>query len=218
MHAVRAGPACAWIVKGRVTRVWYKIFWIGDSLKPAIPIHENYGAYKPSLDARKTVKRLVASIEPEYLQGLGSIVLSSQFHLPRNKRRKKFLSRGSKYSTREIQACYHEQWKGQPAFIELYIDKILAPVPSWFAHFPLIGFFTIGKVFFHELGHHIHRTRRPEFKEKEDVADQWSRKLMKSAFRKRYRYAPNVAAFAPCLERRKPAHGSAEPPIQVKTA
>jgi hypothetical protein len=178
----------------------------GDPLKPAILIHENYGAYKPSLNARKTVESLIASIEPEYLQGLGSIVLSSQFDLPRTKRRKKFLSRGSKYSTSAIQAYYQAQWKGQPAFIELYIDKILAPIPSWFARFPTVGFLTIGKVFFHELGHHIHQTIRPEFKEKEDVADQWSRKLMKNAFLKHYRYAvpflrPAVKLMAAPIER-----------------
>jgi len=169
-------------------------------LQAAIPIHENYGDYKPGVNTRRIVKKLIASIEPEYLQSLGSIVLSSQCHLPRKKRRKKFLSRGSKFSTSEIQAYYHAQWRGQPAFIELYIDKILAPLPFWIRRFPLIGFFTIGKVFFHELGHHIHRTRRPEFKEKEDVADQWSRKLMKSAFRKRYRYAvPILRPLLPVL-------------------
>ncbi|HEX3584529.1 MAG TPA: hypothetical protein VH024_00935 [Candidatus Angelobacter sp.] len=169
-------------------------------MKPAIPIHENYGAYKPSLNARKTVESLIASIEPECLQGLGSIVLSTQFHLPRTTRRKKFLSRGSKYPTTAIQAYYQAQWKGQPAFIELYVDKILAPIPSWSARFPMVGFLTIGKVFFHELGHHIHLTRRPEFKEKEDVADQWSRKLMKSAFRKRYKYAvPMLRPWLPIL-------------------
>ena len=33
-----------------------------------------------------------------------------------------------------------------------------------------IGF---GHVLFHEIGHHIHNTVRPEYDEKEDVADKW---------------------------------------------
>jgi hypothetical protein len=175
-------------------------------LKPPIPIHENYGTYRPSANARRLVENLLASIDPEYLQGLASIVLSSQVDLPRKKRRQKFLSRGGKHAVSNIQGYYRQSWKGQPAFIELYVDKILAPVPGWFARFPMVGFMAIGKVLFHELGHHIHQTTRPEFKEKEDVADEWSKKLMNIAFRKRYRYAvpflrPAVKILIPVMNR-----------------
>lgn len=35
---------------------------------------------------------------------------------------------------------------------------------------------------FHEIGHHIHAIVRREFREKEDVADEWGNRLMWSQF------------------------------------
>jgi hypothetical protein len=43
-----------------------------------------------------------------------------------------------------------------------------------------------GDVVFHEVGHHIHYTTRPEYREKEDVADTWMRKLKKQYLRRKY--------------------------------
>jgi hypothetical protein len=161
--------------------------WIANPLKPQIPIHEHYGEFKPNLNVRRIIEKLLDSIDPEYLQGLGSIVLSSQLQLPRKDRRKKFLSRGRKHPVSRVLGFYRQTWKGQPASIELYVDKILAQAPSWWAHVPLVGFFLFGHVLFHEVGHHLHKTRRPEFKEREDVAEGWEKKLIKIAFQKRYR-------------------------------
>jgi hypothetical protein len=177
-----------------------------NDLKPVIAIYENYGTYKPSVNARKIVEDLLASVDPDYLQGLGSIAISSQTDLPRKKRRQKFLSRSRKYEMSNVQAYYQRPWKGQPAFIELYVDKILAGVPGFFVRLPMVGFFSIGKVLFHELGHHIHRTKHPEFKEREDVADEWSKKLLKIAVWKRYKYAvpflhPVVRILNPPLQK-----------------
>jgi hypothetical protein len=47
-------------------------------------------------------------------------------------------------------------------------------------------------VLFHEIGHHIHRTIRPEHTEKEDVADKWAGKLNANFIRKQYWYAMPV--------------------------
>jgi hypothetical protein len=156
---------------------------------PPIPIYENYGAYKPRIEARKIIENLLSSIDPDYLRGLGSIVLSSQRDLSRVGRRKKFLSRGRKIPSLDVLAYYGPHYRGNPAFIEIYVDRILAFYPALFLQLPMMGFILIGKIFFHELGHHLHNTSHPEFKEKEDVADEWSKKLMKSAFLRRYRYA-----------------------------
>jgi hypothetical protein len=158
-----------------------------NSLKLPIPIYEHYGAFKPNLNVRRLIEALLDSVDPEYLQGLGSIVLSSQLQLPRKDRRKKFLSRGRKHPASRVLGFYRQCWKGQPASIELYVDKILAQAPSWWAHVPLVSFSLFAPVLFHELGHHLHKTRRPEFKEREDVAEGWEKKLTKIAFQKRYR-------------------------------
>lgn len=55
-------------------------------------------------------------------------------------------------------------------------------------YIPMARFILIASVLYHELGHHLHKTQYPEFKEKEDVAEEWRRKLTKAAIRKRYRY------------------------------
>ena len=83
---------------------------------------------------------------------------------------------------------YSQSWKGQPAYIELYVDKILAQAPGLILYIPMVRFILIAHVLYHEIGHHLHKTKYPEFKEKEDVAEAWRKKLTKVAFRKRYRY------------------------------
>jgi hypothetical protein len=169
-------------------------------VKPAIAIYENYGAYKPGLNVRKMVEELLDSIDPNYLQGLSSVVLSSQSQLPRKGRRKKFLSRGRSLSVSRIRGFYRQSWQGQPAHIELYVDKILGPKPGWKVHIPTAGFFLIANTLFHELGHHLHKTQYPEFKEKEDVAEEWRKKLVKIAFQKRYPFAlPFVKLLRPLI-------------------
>jgi hypothetical protein len=40
-------------------------------------------------------------------------------------------------------------------------------------------------VLFHEIGHHIHFTVRPEYREREDVADVWKVRLERNYWRQR---------------------------------
>jgi len=56
-------------------------------------------------------------------------------------------------------------------------------------HVPFLRDLVFGHVLFHEVGHHIHRTIRPEHTEREDVADTWAGKLSANFIRKRYWYA-----------------------------
>jgi hypothetical protein len=51
----------------------------------------------------------------------------------------------------------------------------------------------LGEVLFHEIGHHIHYTQAPEFREREDVAEDWKKRLSKIYFRKRYWYFLPIA-------------------------
>ena len=72
------------------------------------------------------------------------------------------------------------------------MDKIiegLKGAPRWL---PIAREVVFGDVLFHELGHHIHKTIRPEHTEKEDVADKWASKLNADFVRKKYRYAMPV--------------------------
>src|SRR5262249_23134580 len=48
--------------------------------------------------------------------------------------------------------------------------------------------FAFGSPLFHEIGHHVHRTQAPEFRDREDVADRWRDRLLIPYFRRRYWY------------------------------
>jgi hypothetical protein len=156
--------------------------------RPDIPIYENYGRYQPRVNATKIVEQLLDTVPPEYLRGLGSIVLSSQTALSRAQRRKKTWSRGKKIAMLQARGYYQPAWRGQPAYIELFVDKICRGLPGRLAWSGLIQDFTFGEVLFHEIGHHIHFTARPEFKKKEDVADHWGKTLLGKSLRKRHWY------------------------------
>ncbi|OGW31122.1 MAG: hypothetical protein A2088_05855 [Nitrospirae bacterium GWD2_44_7] len=54
-----------------------------------------------------------------------------------------------------------------------------------------------GDVLFHELGHHIHHTMSPKFKEREDVAEEWSKKLFREYNRNRYSYLKTFKFLKP---------------------
>ena len=65
----------------------------------------------------------------------------------------------------------------------------LKGTPRWL---PIAREVVFGHVLFHELGHHIHGTIRPEHTEKEDVADKWAAKFNANFVRKKYCYAMPV--------------------------
>ncbi len=55
----------------------------------------------------------------------------------------------------------------------------------------MIPFFkntVLANVLYHELGHHIHYTLRPEHRERENVADEWASRLGAHFVRKKYWY------------------------------
>jgi hypothetical protein len=83
---------------------------------------------------------------------------------------------------------YHPKWKGQQPWIELYIDQIFKRLPGWAVRVPLLRDVRIAETLYHELGHHVHLFLRPDFREKEDVADDWGKKFSGHFFRRKYWY------------------------------
>jgi len=76
---------------------------------------------------------------------------------------------------------------GEKAWIELFVDKLDTGIYQ-FWWIPLLREMAFAWVLFHEIGHHIDYTIKPEFREKEDAADDWGKKLFKNFFRKEYWY------------------------------
>ncbi len=82
------------------------------------------------------------------------------------------------------------------------MDKIIASLERWAIPIPSLRHVAFGHVLFHELGHHIHSTIRPEHTEKEDVADTWAAKLNLNFIRKTYWYGVPVLKIYMFMRRR----------------
>ncbi len=152
-------------------------------------IEERYAKYQPSFDVAKVVHDLMAPVPEKYLRGLRKVLLVDSGALSSRERRGRVRSRKRKVDLATVRGLYHHN-NGQP-WIEIRADQT---IEQWKTHIrggfwlPIVRYLCIADVFYHELGHHIHRTIRPEFAEKEDVAEGWRKKLTASFIRKRYWY------------------------------
>ncbi|SRR6266404_1861483 len=160
---------------------------LGNSMD-RIQIVEAYGDWRPPISAKRAVSRLLESIPDRYLAGLGVVVLSRAGGLSHGRRRAKTGRRKRKVRIASALGLYHQAWRGQAAAIELFVDNIMDTRLSVLLRIPIFGDFAIGRALFHEVGHHIHKTQAPEFREREDVAEVWSERLYRAYFQRRYWY------------------------------
>jgi hypothetical protein len=154
-----------------------------------IRIVESYQDYRPPFDAAKVVRRLLRTVPQKYLLGLDCVVLVNDASLPRKDRVGKTRSRKRKVDKSHILGRYHPEWRGKRPWIEIRVDRRISTFhPRAFLWFPLGRAICLGTVLYHELGHHVHDFIRPEYKEKEDVADDWSTRFLANFLRKQYWY------------------------------
>ena len=158
-----------------------------------IPIREIYRNWRPPLNVAKLTRRLLASVPSKYVRGLDCVVLTNLSGQPRRHRLGKTTSRGRRVPQSQVLGRYHQKWKGQPPWIELYVDQILRSWSKWSLWIPFARDVALGSTLFHELGHHVHLFIRPEYREKEDVADDWGKKFMGHFLRRRHWYLIPVA-------------------------
>jgi hypothetical protein len=154
-------------------------------------IREFYNDFVPPRYVRKLVSRLVSSVPQEYLRGLDCIVLTNQSGLSRRGRLGKVTSRNRRVPQNRVLGRYHHANHSQPAWIELYVDKLSAEAGINLM-VPFRKTICFSFVLFHEIGHHIDETVRPEFREKEDTADSWSKKLMRNYMLQKYGFPKPV--------------------------
>ncbi|MGA8768566.1 MAG: hypothetical protein WB559_16240 [Candidatus Acidiferrales bacterium] len=158
---------------------------------PGPQIVEAYKNYTPPFNAAKTVRRLLRYVPPKYLVGLKTVVLTNQQAMSRDQRRRKLWSRRRKVPMDRVRGTYCAAWKGNPAWIQLFVDKIITTddlVSRIVVRIPLAASVALGEVLYHEIGHHVHKTQRPEYREREDVADDWGRRMSRTFLRARYWY------------------------------
>ncbi len=156
--------------------------------QPQPTVQEVFKRYTPPVSAYSVVTNLLAEVPTNYLTGLETVILTNTECGNRKKRRQKTLSRKRKVAVKNCRGLYHQQWQGMPARIELFVDNIVNGIPLWILRIPFFCNLFFAEVLFHEIGHHIHYTRAPEHREREDVADEWEKKLRKSYFRRKYWY------------------------------
>ena len=156
---------------------------------PGPHIIEAYKNYSPPPQVLGIVGVLLKSVPPEHLTGLKTIVLTNCEALSHDQRRRKLWSRGRKAGMHRVLGSYHQAWKGDAAWIDLFVDQIVYryTFPFMF-RLPVLPYIPFSSVLYHEIGHHIHKTSRPEFNEREDVANRWRDKLNRSFLRRRYWY------------------------------
>jgi hypothetical protein len=149
---------------------------------------DNYRDFEPPANFRKLLEDLLDAVPAKYFVGLENIVLANQSALTRNQRRQKIWSRNRKIRLADARGCYYRATKSSPATVWLYVDNILRSEEPWFRRLPILRYYALATVLFHEIGHHIHAVHKPVFEGKENVAEDWSKKLFGRFCRLRYWY------------------------------
>lgn len=169
-------------------------------------IREEYGDWTPPATFRQSVERLLKYVPQQYLLGIDAIWLTDSRTLNRARRRQRTRVRGRRVRLSESSGLYHAAWKGQPAWIELFADRMVEGHFGLQSRMRMARDLAVGETLFHEIGHHIHKTKYPQHEEPEEVADRWKGKLLGRFLRRRYWYlVPPVFILRPLwnlIERR----------------
>lgn len=131
---------------------------------------------------------MLDSVPRNYLAGLGTVVLSTASGLSAKRRNTSVKRRKRKVMLVGASGAYHPAYRGSPAWIEIFVDNTLRGWETgWWLRVPYIREGRLSDVLFHEVGHHVHHTVRPEHRENEDVADVWKVRLQRNYNRQRFR-------------------------------
>jgi hypothetical protein len=157
--------------------------------RTAVRIVEAYRDYQPPFDATKLVGKLLVTVPDKYLRGLDCILLTNASGLARKDRLGRVWSRKRKFGKALVLGRYHGSSRNSLPYIELRVDKIAVGLRrTAFLGITLLREVAFGHILFHEIGHHIHHTIRPQSEEKEDRADAWAGKLNGNFVRQHYWY------------------------------
>lgn len=161
-----------------------------------VEIRESYRAYAAPEWVRRTVDRLLSSIAEQHLNGLGTIVLTDSAAIGRGKTQR---VGGRKYERKDCLGFYHARQRGEPAWIELVVDKVVAGLPRPFDRLQLARDVVVSEALFHEIGHYLQATLGSAARSGESGAEDWRRRLARIHFRKRYWYLAALVGLARAL-------------------
>jgi hypothetical protein len=160
----------------------------GQRVVSAPNIVEAYRDYVPPQTVLPIIKDLLKTVPPRYLVGLQAIILTNQAAQPRKRQRQKTWSRNHKIRLVHARGYYSGATRTSRASITLHIDNILKGTSARDLKLPLLRYFSLGTVLYHEIGHHIHAEHTPVYDGKENVAEDWSDKLLQRFNQSHYWY------------------------------
>src|SRR6185295_2956895 len=140
---------------------------------PIPTVNEAYRDWQPPADYRRLTIRLLEAIPERYLAGLGAIVLTNSTALNHQRRRGKTRSRDRVVPVSRCLGLYHPRSRDTQPWVEVFVDRVDAQLTRFARWVPLIRKLCFARTLYHEVGHHIHATQVPEYRDKEDVADMW---------------------------------------------
>jgi hypothetical protein len=140
------------------------------------------------VDAVAIVDRLLASVPAASCVGLTEVVLTTAGTPSRGRRRGRLSVHGRRRRTRHVLALYHGSGPAGPAWIEVFVDRILAGVPRVVLRMPPARDLLFAWVVFHELGHHVHQHVGSAPGDPETVADDWAAQFTVMFIHQRYPY------------------------------
>ncbi|MGB7022770.1 MAG: hypothetical protein WBD73_03150 [Candidatus Acidiferrales bacterium] len=155
-------------------------------------IVETYRDFAPPPWLKTIIEKALDSVPANYLAGLKTVVLTNKSALSRDQRRQKIWQRSKTHRLAEARGAYYRATRSRPASVWLYVDNIMRPFGPWYFRVPIAGVTEFAEVLFHEIGHHIHTVHKPVYDGKENVAEDWSKKLLRRFCRRRYWYAVPV--------------------------
>jgi hypothetical protein len=168
---------------------------------------EAYRDYVPPQCVLPMVHELLKSVPPRYLIGLQTIVLTNQSAQPRKRKQQKIWSRNRKIKIISARGYYSGASQSTQASITLHIDNIFKGASLRDLRIPIVRYYPLASVLYHEIGHHIHAEHIPVHEGKENVAEKWSTYLTGQFLRKHYWYARPILYVMWLLIRFiKPAH------------
>jgi hypothetical protein len=166
-----------------------------------IPVYENYQGYQPPPHVNLTICRLLRGVPEGYLSGLRSVVLTNGSAVGKGKTMR---VAGRKHARRDCLGFYHPERRGEPPWIEIVVDNIVAGKLSgplrFVAHVPLFRDLTFADVLYHEVGHHLDHTIGAPAPSGEAAAEAWAKRLKRHYVRKRYWYLRPLRPFARALD------------------
>ena len=133
-----------------------------------------------------SLELLLRYVPKEHLRGLRQITLTNSEQL-QSRMRGKITSEKRRIRPSDCLGLYGG------GHIRLIMDRILERYPELFLLVPLFKTYAIGETLYHEIGHHIHQMEEPGFRDlREDVADEWGDKLMRTFLKQRYWYLAGI--------------------------